>query len=280
MRRKDSDRPKTATEKSREKVKKEKRKATEELERFVQAELAFERPVFFVPGWTDEANLCWTSPYVSGYTPVKKWISRITSNPELADYVIFSSEESKDCYSFFDFAFYLKEKIWQKIGKKASLDIVAHSMGGLDAVVSIIDDDPLLNVNSLITVATPHRGSEWGEFQSCALVKIFRKSHSHHVVQGVNLDPDQPFIPRINEPKAKGNLLRRVNKLYCLSGTRDIAVMKSAEYNDVGLARDLYKQKVAVREPYLMARHSGRDGITQDPRAILEIIKILTNKFL
>jgi hypothetical protein len=254
----------------REQRRKQRVRAKKKLENLVRDKINLKRPVFFVPGWTDEDNTCWKTAYRKGYVPIKDWISKIAKNSNLAEYITFTEKESEKCKSFFDFADVLKPKIWDKIGKNKKFDIVGHSMGGLDVVAAIIDDDkPLLNVYNLITVATPHQGSELGEIGS-----IFRKYKPHHALQCINLDPDQLPIKLINKLEARKTLLSRVDKLYCLMGTRDMAVMRSARYNKKSLNPELYKKKVKIVE-FGGATHSQKYGITQDPRVILAIVNIL-----
>ena len=251
--------------------KRQKENALKKLEELAENKIELKRPVFFVPGWTDENNVCWKTSYQKGYIPIKYWISRTTRNPDLAEYITFSIKESKKCKSFFDFGDILKEKIWNKIDKDKEFNLVGHSMGGLDSVAAIIDsEDPLLNVNDLITVATPHQGSELGE-----IGPIFRKYKPHHASQCINLDPDQLPIKLINKLENRKTLLKRVNKLYCLMGTRDQAVMRSARYNKKDLEPELYAKKVEVIE-FGGATHSQKYGITQDLKVILSILNILT----
>ncbi len=248
----------------------QRKNATDKLDALAKDKLELKRPVFFIPGWTDESCICWITPYLKRDICLKEWVAKVVKNPEMTKYVSFSTKESKSSKSFFDFGDILKEKIWDKIGKKTEFDLVGHSMGGLDAVAAITDEeDTLLNVNKLITVATPHQGSELGE-----IGPIFRKYSEHIASQCVNLDPDQPAIKLINKPDVREKLLNRVKNLYCLMGTRDQAVMRSARFNKEGIDSKLYEKKVEI----LVidgATHSQKYGITQDPRTILAILKIL-----
>ena len=66
----------------------------------------------------------------------------------------------------------------------------------------------------------------------------------------------------------------RVDKLYCLMGTRDQAVMKSARYHKDGLDPGFYAKKVEIVEVE-GATHSQKYSITQDPRLILNVVRIL-----
>lgn len=253
-----------------EKRKQQKQNALKKLLELKQNKMELKRPVFFVPGWTDEGNACWQEPYQERYTPIKDWLTEIKINHNLAEYITFTDDESKNCNSFINFASIIKDKIWAKVDKNKIYDIVGHSMGGLDIVTAIADkENPLLNVNNCITVATPHRGSEWGE-----IAPKIKKYKPHHAIQCINLDPDQPPIKLINKLVARQALLNRINKLYCLMGTRDMTVMQSARFNKEGLDPELYKKKVEIIE-IGGATHSQKYGITQDPRTILAIVSIL-----
>lgn len=58
----------------------------------------------------------------------------------------------------------LKEDIEAALGKGRKVNIIAHSMGGLDARYMIARDPPSgVEVSSLVTVATPHRGSSFAD---------------------------------------------------------------------------------------------------------------------
>lgn len=249
---------------------KQRKNAADKLEELAKNKIELKRPVFFIPGWTDETCVCWMTPYLKRDICIKEWAKKVVKNADFINYVSFSVKESKSCKSFFDLGDILKEKIWDVIGKKTDFDLVGHSMGGLDAVAAIADEEgTLLNVNKLVTVATPHQGSELGE-----IGPIFRKYPEHIASQCVNLDPDQPAIKLINKPDAREKLLNRVEKLYCLMGTRDQAVMRSARYNKAGIDQRLYEKKVEILE-IDGATHSQKYGITQDARTVLAILRIL-----
>jgi hypothetical protein len=250
--------------------KKQAQNAIIKLNELAQAKIKLQRPVFFIPGWTDESCVCWKTAYKKSYASVKEWLSKIADNFELANFMIFTDKESEGCNSFLDFGDILKTKIWDKIGQDTKFDLVGHSMGGLDSVAAITDtEDPLMNVNHLITVATPHQGSELGE-----IGPIFNKYKPHHASQCVQLDPDQPSIKLVNKLTNRQKLLSSIEKLYCLMGTRDMAVMRSARFNKEGLGQNLYKEKVEIVQ-IDGATHSMDYGITQDPRTVLAIVRIL-----
>lgn len=59
----------------------------------------------------------------------------------------------------------LDNEIKSEVGK-SPINVVAHSMGGLDAryLISSLRPKDQLNIKSLTTVATPHRGSSFADF--------------------------------------------------------------------------------------------------------------------
>jgi len=259
-----------AVQEMQEERKRQKQNALDKLNELAKSKICLKRPVFFVPGWTDEECVCWKSAYLKNYVSIKEWISAIAENSEIANYVTFSEKETKASNSFLDLGDVLKTKVWDKIGDKKEFDLVGHSMGGLDSVAAITDNvEPLNNVYNLITVATPHLGSELGE-----IGPMFKKYERHHALQCLNLDPDQPAIKLINKLDVRKRLLGNINKLYCLMGTQDMAVMRSARFNKEGIDAEVYKKKVEIVE-FGGATHSQKYGITQDPRAILAIVNLL-----
>ena len=257
-------------EKMREERKRQKEHALKKIEELMKNKVELKRPVFFVPGWRDEVCVCWKTAYQKGYKPIREWILSIIKNKELAYFVTFTQKETQGCSSFFELGHILKTKIWHAIGDHETFDLVGHSMGGLDASAAITDNiEPLQNVCSLITVATPHQGSELGE-----IGPLFEKYEKHHALQCLNLDPDQLPIKLINKLETRKRLLENIQKLYCLTGTRDMAVMRSARFNTEGIDTDFYNKKVALIE-FGGATHSNKEGITQDPRSMLTIIHLL-----
>lgn len=71
-------------------------------------------------------------------------------------------------------------------------------------------------------------------------------------------------------------MLTSVHEFYSLMGSRDMAVMRSARYNLDGLDAQLVREKYQSAE-IGGASHSGKAGITQDPRTILAILRLLTD---
>ena len=91
--------------------KQERQQALVALDKLSDEKPLLKRPVFFVPGWTDEGCTCWTKPYLQGYLTIQDWIGRIARNSDFANYITFTDQESKGCKSFLDFGDLLKWKI-------------------------------------------------------------------------------------------------------------------------------------------------------------------------
>jgi len=255
------------------KRKRQKEQALAQLDSLAGQGLALKRPVFFVPGWTDESAAAWLSPYTPRNTTTKTWIDRIFRNAaEYAVYVTFL-DESPRCHSFCDFGPF----VIGKIGERQPCDCVGHSMGGLDIAAAVaLCDPPLQNVQNFVTFGSPLRGTEWGE------VKYKLGGLSSYLLDQVkSMDPDQPFIKRLQSPESLQHLLSRVKNEYSLYGTRDMAVRRSPKlsYKDIdpnwqGADPEEFKKKVRVID-IQGAEHTGSLGITQDPRAILWLVRIL-----
>src|SRR3989338_10480597 len=93
----------------------QRKNASDKLEDLVWNKLELKRPVFFIPGWTDETCVCWKSPYLKRDVCIKDWSKKVVKNPDYINYVSFPVKESQSCKSFFDFGDILKEKIWDTI---------------------------------------------------------------------------------------------------------------------------------------------------------------------
>jgi len=150
----------------------EKTAARERLRGLVPLQLR--RPVFFVPGWTDQGCLCWTEPYVEGgadrlpgweYT-IQDWVQAIVapvdrrkvhfvklvkdeanliieryptgSRKDKIKTVTWEADPTYHYENFFQFAELLKAKI-HATGATA-YDLVGHSMGGLDSIAAVLLD--------------------------------------------------------------------------------------------------------------------------------------------
>lgn len=261
----------------------QKQRALEKLNSLAGKGVSLNRQVFFVPGWTGEEGKAWKEPYpklLKGHGPIKNWIDRIVRNPDRVTYVSyldFSVEESKASASFLDFGELLKKKVRSKLASDEPIDLIGHSMGGLDIVAAITQgNDALMNVENCVTVASPLKGVPYGRFveQVDKLLPFLHWEPYHHI-QVRNMDEHCKAIRQINELENRARLLERVKALYQLEGTQDSTVMRNARLRTDGLPETL-KQKVnqLVIEG---ASHSGATGITQDPRTMLHLVSVIAD---
>ncbi len=294
-----------------------KTEAREQLRKL--APLHLNRPVFFVPGWTDQGCLCWTEPYVEGggdrragweYT-IQDWvesvvepedrvqvhfvklveeennltIERYSSGPRLGKIrsVPWDHDPSARYENFFQFAELLKQKIRQM--GTADYDLIGHSMGGLDMIAATVLDrridreseiqrfiisPPLEGVHTIVTVATPFRGSPLASFvERNHLDEILRLNWSDGIRnQAEAMFPRSPFIQSITDPSRQRRLLDRVKgSVHTFGSENDPATPNQARMIDG-----------AINHPatgFELARHSMIMGITQDPRLALAVFRIL-----
>ena len=283
------------------------------------APLHLARPVFFVPGWSDQACLCWTEPYTEAgidrragweYT-IQDWVEEVVdpadrlkvyyvklveddknllierfsrgTNQGKIQSVDWSRDPSAQYENFFKFAELLKRKI-RDVGA-ADYDLIGHSMGGLDIIAATLLDrghdpepevqrfitsDPLAGVNTIMTVATPFRGSPLASFvERNHLDDILRLNWSDGIrKQAEAMFPQSPFIQIITDPSREARLITRVKgSIHTFGSENDPATPNQARMIDG-----------AINHPaggFELARHSMIMGITQDPRLALAIFTIL-----
>ena len=87
--------------------------------------------------------------------------------------------------------------------------------------------------------------------------------------------PDHPIIQAINQVEIKREFLKNINKLYTLRGWKDTAVFSSSRFTYPGMDAEFPGKVTEIN--YDGTSHTGRNGITQDPRVIADIVRILTD---
>src|SRR3989338_453014 len=87
----------------------QKREATAQLEKLAREKPRLLRPVFFVPGWTDERNSNWIEPFNRHHISAKQWADKIFLNPKEAVFITFDEKDSECCSTFLDMANVLKK---------------------------------------------------------------------------------------------------------------------------------------------------------------------------
>ena len=258
------------------------------------------RKVFFIHGWGDQGNVCWTHPYTDQDT-IKDWIDSLVINKdEMVFYIKLLTDESNlkiekdgttdidndDTFyfeNFFQFANLLQYKIKCDRVDGEQIDLICHSMGGLDSVAAIAVDKEtdttetiyypgLQGVNRLITVSTPHQGAPGAKLANTEVAKLLLHESEYIATQGSNMDIKSAYMKIVNNVDVRNRLLERVSWLHMFGGGDDIVVPKySYKIKTEGLSKSNYTIYSALE----LARHSQVMGITQDVRMALEIIKLL-----
>ncbi len=281
--REDEDRPLGPVEELRREKLEKLKKCFSELNGYAVNKLRLQYPTFFIPGWTGEDCAAWLTPYKGlfkkyqqYYQPVSHWINEIIENPTDAHYVTFTSSETCNSESFIELGTYLKKKIISMTPGQY-VNLVGHSMGGLDIRAAMINDDTL-KVKNVITVGTPNNGSPEAGLLKYSLVRNIMNGLKplapHHLKQCYNMRPDSQQMQLINSKKNRITLLNRLEHFYIFMGLRDSTVRRSPVLKKGELPHELYSHKVKVIQTS-SAEHTGKDGVTQDPRILLPIIKIL-----
>lgn len=273
-------------------ISEEKNEAFNRLKELERSKVILSRDVFFVPGWTSENCAAWREPYTKENISMREWAERLILNwQEKVHFVTFAEAESKVCKSFLDFANVLAEKVSPYFVDGTQVDLIGHSMGGLDISAGVINGViPPKHVKNVITLGSPFHGAEWGEVMKTvskaswffpaiwAIVRIgLKKRYSYyHFLQLENMNPQGETIRTFDKTENRVKFLESVEKLYTFVGTDDDTVKQSAFFNNYAVPADLLAVKLNAI-CFEGATHSGQLGLPQDPRVVLNIIRIISS---
>lgn len=263
--------------------------------------IRLKRDIFFVPGWTDQACICWTEPYIESGTDrrkgweytIKDW-EYIVENPEKMHYlqlvendhsiniirnkqgkikkVEFRLDPSYEYTNFFQFAELVKSKI-RTTGVK-EFDLVGHSMGGLDIISAVALDNKLDSYRQV------------GDFiktkplEGCGLLITvatpYRGSIPADLVKNTKID--EWFRPQWSDGIRKQcNNLAHSSEFISIINQKEIkerllqkvsiGVHTFSGGNDRAVRpEDAFLDGAQNHKPFELVSHSQRMGITQDPR--------------
>jgi pimeloyl-ACP methyl ester carboxylesterase len=253
------------------------------LREWTERPLTLRRRVYFVPGFTDEdGRSCWGDAGGRDLCP------------ELATFVDFEADGAAPRYeNFIRFGAHLARLVAQDrvvagpAGAAAEVDLVCHSMGGLDALAAIalledypeLDAPPLAGVRNVITFDTPFRG--FAAASNPLLGKLKRMQR-----------PDEPWLTsqllametdslRIAEvAQARDEFLSRVQAFWP-RGADNVAGLievphESASFGEPAEFAPASRERYRGYRAWEDASHSGAKGLTRDPRAMVEALEILT----
>lgn len=280
------------------------------LREFKDKKIKLKRDVFFVPGWTDQACICWTEPYMESgidrragweYT-VKDW-EYIVKNPERMHYlklvendksiniirnkegkikkVEFKSDPSYRYTNFFQFAELIKRKI-RATGVK-EFDLVGHSMGGLDIIAATALDKNLDTYKKVEDVIKTKPLEGIGLLITVATP--YKGSVPADFVKHTKID-------EWLRPKWPDGIRKQCENL--AHDSEFISIINQEEIRERFLKKarigvhtfsggndravssdDAFIEGAQNHEPFKLVSHSQRMGITQDPRMHYELFMLL-----
>ena len=269
-------------------------RARESLWEWTERPLTLQRRVYFVPGFTDEDGLsCWGEAGSRALCLASE-LPQVCANADLATFVDFEAGGAPPRYeNFIRFGAHLARLVEQDraaagpAGGAAEVDLVCHSMGGLDALtaIALLDDYPELDapplgaVRNVISFDTPFLG--FAAAGNPLLGKLKRMQR-----------PDEPWLTsqllamethslRIAEvAQARDEFLSRV-RAFWPRGADNAGGLIEVPHESASFGEP-EEFALASRERYRGYRawedtsHSGAKGLTRDPRAIVEALEILT----
>ncbi len=257
------------------------RNCYDELRNFETKKLTLSKPTFFIPGWTAEDSKTWYEEFPGSeefYKPVEYWLDRIVLNRDYARRVTLEKESSEST-NIFQFG----EKLKLRLDCEAAggeLSLVGHSMGGLVSRAAVYcDKGEPLKVNDLITLGTPNRGAYIAKlFNFKRFVDFFSRTSKQltpqQVEQAKSMAMDSPDMKLMNSENCWKVISQRINNFLIFMGMKDLAVQNSPELQLSKSLREALQTKIRTFQTSSV-EHTGRHGITQDPRILLPVIKSL-----
>ncbi|MDD5109415.1 MAG: hypothetical protein PHC29_07980 [Candidatus Omnitrophica bacterium] len=280
------------------------------LRKFKDNKIRLERDVFFVPGWTDQANICWTEPYMESgidrragweYT-VKDW-ECIVENPEKMHYlqlvedenainiirnkegkvkkVEFKSDPSYGYSNFFQFAELVKNKIRASGAKE--FDLVGHSMGGLDIISAVALDKKLDNYQEVRDFIKTDSLEGLGLLITVATpckgsvpADLVRNTIIDEWFRKEWSDGIRKQCENLAHSSKFINIINQEEIKGRLLKKAKIGVHTFSGKNDQAVRpEDAFIEGAQNHEPFELVSHSQRMGITQDPRTHFWLFDLL-----
>jgi pimeloyl-ACP methyl ester carboxylesterase len=264
------------------------------LGEWTERPLTLRRRVYFVPGFTDEDGLsCWGQAGGRDLCFATQ-LPEVCTNPELATFVDFTTGGAPPRYeNFIRFGAHLARRVEQDrvaagpAGAGAEVDLVCHSMGGLDALaaVTLLDDypelgaPPLRGVRSVITFDTPFLGfAAAGNALLGRLKRMQRPDEPWLTSQLLAMETDSLRIAEVAQ--ARNEFLARVQAFWPRGADNSAGLLEvpheSASFGEPEEFAQASRERYRGYRAWEDTSHSGAKGLTRDARAIVEVLEILT----
>jgi len=258
--------------------------AVKQLNGWIASPLTLQRPTYFVPGWRDEQGACWTR--------MEAWVRAVCANADThAHFVQFHADGTDGpppWEDFLDFGDDIAQMVHADTDATGQpVNFVCHSMGGLDvfAALTLIANDPALhtpvigNAHTVITFDTPFRG--FGAAKSKAFQDFVKSSRTDPWVL-LQLGAMEKASKRIAAVwSARDDFLRNLADFYPRGADNFDGVLEvthdSASFGDPPDFAPELRPRDHEYVVYRDTSHSGlANGVTNDPRAIVDAIRLLT----
>jgi pimeloyl-ACP methyl ester carboxylesterase len=268
-------------------------RARERLREWTEHPLTLRRRVYFVPGFTDEDGLsCWGDDG-SRTLCLASELPEVCANAELATFVNFTVDGAPPRYeNFIRFGAHLARLVEADriaaghAGAEAEVDLVCHSMGGLDALaaIALLDDHPelgappLQRVRNVITFDTPFLGfAAAGNALFGRLKRMQRPDEPWLMSQLLAMETDSLRIAEV--ARARDRFLSRVQAFWPRGADNTGGLIEvpheSASFGGPADFGPAGRGQYRGYRPWEDTSHSCAKGLTRDPRAIVEALEIL-----
>lgn len=256
--------------------------------------LTLRRRVYFVPGFTDEDGLsCWGAAGGRDLCFVNQ-LPGVCANPELATFVDFKVNGVPPRYeNFIRFGAHLARLVARDrgaagpAGAAVEVDLVCHSMGGLDALaaIALLDDypeleaPPLAGVRNVVTFDTPFLGFAAARNQLLGKLKRMQRPDEPWLTsQLLAMETDSLRIAEVAQ--SSDEFLTRVTAFWP-RGADNVAGLlevphESASFGEPEEFAQPSRERYRGYRAWEDTSHSGGKGLTRDPRAMVEALEILT----
>jgi pimeloyl-ACP methyl ester carboxylesterase len=267
----------------------ERAEARAQIKAWVAHPITLKRPLYFAPGLSDESgSSCWGAPDdAKSFRGVMRRVCASPNQVRFHSFLIGSPPQPPPYENFIPFGADLARRIWDDVAHSTEkVDIVCHSMGGLDtfAAIALLDDYPELGVQPLrlfenvITFDTPFTG--FNAADNAIFLKLKRQQRPDEptlLSQAVALKPGSLRMHEVDQNRDR--FLRNLGAFYPRGADNFNGLLEVPhESASFGKRSDFAPEWRDRCRPYVWwedTTHSGPKGVTRDPRAIVEVFSLL-----